>query len=90
MNQNIELKQRTKQVVYFTNPFPDKKIKSLNSSCGCSKPSIKNNVIKVVYKAKSIPKHLVYKGYYKTSSYVTIQYIDGTKKLLYINAKITQ
>lgn len=88
MTKNIEVKQNTRTKITFQNPYPEKQILKLKSSCSCSKPTVKNNTIQVMFKSSSIPYHLSVRGYYFTTSYVTVIYQDGNKKLLYIKAKI--
>lgn len=53
--------QTTHQIVFVYLGDPEDLI-TATSSCGCSTPSIENNVIRVLYTSAAIPKHIIKEG----------------------------
>jgi hypothetical protein len=53
-------------------------IKKITSSCGCSTPSLKNNMIIVNYVPEYVPSHLLHIGFYTTRKTITIIYQDDS------------
>ena len=84
------LKVGKKKEIIFKRLNTEKEIKSLTSSCGCSKPIYNHSKeeIIVIYIPGKIPYHLVSQGYYITSKTITVLYMDGTKDILTFRAKI--
>lgn len=89
------IKQKVKQEVIFKVKEGEalKKISSLNSSCGCSKPKWNKDKrqIEVAYTPGSVPKHLLNQGNesYKSSKVIYVMYEDKTNDVLNFTAIVT-
>lgn len=89
--QNLgELKVGRKKKIIFKRTSTELNIKSITSSCGCSKPFYDeiNKQIIVTYTPKKIPHHLKSQGYYNSVKHITVFYEDGTKDVLTFQSKI--
>ena len=65
-------------------------ITSLSASCGCTKPELVGNDIKVTYKANPIPSHLKEQGYYFSVKHVNILYKGREQERLSFKAKVVK
>lgn len=85
-----DIKVGVRKVVTFKKVKDIPLIKTLTSSCNCSTPtydSVKGEIT-VSFKPTAVPKHLNNQGWYLTKKSIFIVYIDGTKDVLYITAKV--
>lgn len=65
-------------------------IKRVITSCGCTKAYFDKvtNQLKLTYKTKRIPHHLVTQGWYKTKKSVTVLDVKGIKTILTFEVKV--
>lgn len=68
----------------------NKEIRRLTSSCGCTKPKLDNNIVKVTYQPSPVAKQTKDAGmnYYSSRKYVTVYFTDNTNSVLLVKAKI--
>lgn len=68
------------------------KIRTLQSSCGCSTPRYDEETKEIIvsFTPNPIPRHLRGQGYYKATKTITVAYVDGTKDVLSFTAKINK
>jgi|TARA_R110002050_G_C8943259_1_gene512744 hypothetical protein len=63
-------------------------VKSLSSSCGCTKPRLINNNIETSYTPKAISPHLASQGHYMAQQNINVVYKNGDTELLILKAKV--
>ncbi len=75
-------------IIFECNEILD--IKSLRSSCGCSKPRYDkvNNRIIVTYNPKAIPARLVKRGYYITTKFIYVKLNNNIEYKLSFTATV--
>lgn len=84
-----EVKPGVKQKVTFKLLEPVE-IKTVTVGCGCTKPTVVNDTIKVTYTPGNIPYHLKSRGEYTTRKSLTVYFEDGSKDILHIVATIKE
>lgn len=73
--------------------FKSREVKDIirvRASCGCVsvERDSKSGDISGTIKPSSVPYHLKGQGYYDSSKYITVQYIDGTQDVLILKMRI--
>lgn len=78
------------EVTFLQLPPYNTKIKSINTSCGCSvaKFSSETNELKVLYTPDKVPIHLKESGYYISKKTITITYRDNSEDKLSFSARV--